>query len=342
MAIIFLNDILFSSRSDIVNGSAFTPPESLYLGPVENGTPAPGSSSPVNTGAGNDHLDGKMNDDSTAYDTVFPGSLAGVLLKGILDLGTGNDWLRGEAQTNSGKLAVYGISVGLSGAIQAGEGNDKIEGLAHSTSESSTQVIGIVIGSNSNEKFINMGFGGPGASNKGHDSVTGIASGKALSLRTEGGPAPVMAGILLSGENSSIKTNEGNDTVTGIANATGDAPFYLFGIILNSTTKIETGTGNDKVIARATLNGATVNGFRGKGSVDLGADNDVLEGFGDILAKGGTGKDTWDLSTYNKSDFEIEKSGANGATVTKSGVTATLDGFETFIFADGTFNYASL
>jgi hypothetical protein len=340
MTIIFLNDIQFSSRSDVVNGSLLTPPESLYLGPVENGSPAPGSGSPVNTGAGNDKLNGRMDDNSSNYSIIFPGSIAGVLLKGGLDLGAGNDGLKGEAYTNSGKLAVYGITLQLSGAINAAAGNDKVEGVAHSASESSTQVVGIVIGSTDGSQSIDMGSGGPGASKKGNDTVIGLASGQARSVKTDFDP--LMAGIFLARSGSSIRTHEGNDTVTGIANAVGESPSSLCGIILNSATTIETGAGNDKVIAKATLNGATVNGFRGSGIVDLGADNDVLEGFGGITAKGGLGKDAWDLSAYNKSDFTIAKFDADGATFTKSGITANADGFETFIFADGTFNYASL
>lgn len=335
MAIIVLNNVVFTSGSDVVDGSILTPPEGLYVGASSSGIPVAGVGSAVETGDGNDRLYGKMDDSSTRYPgPAFNTDInVGVVLFNILDLGNGNDDLIGEGVTDSGQYVAYGIDLELSGEIKAGAGNDKVQGLARSDLAYSDYVAGIRVGGAA-DKGIDMGIGGPGAPNKGNDTVTGVASGKANYA---------MYGIGLLAANSFIKTNEGNDTVTGITDAIDNPPSLgLAGIELALTAKIEMGSGNDKVIARATLNGTIVNGFGGTGTVDLGTDNDTLEGFGGIRAKGGSGQDTWNLSAYNKSDFAIVKSLTDTATFTKGGITATIDGFESFLFADGAFSYAGL
>jgi len=327
VAILILNDISFTDGSNIVDGSLQIPPEGLFVGGSNDGQPDTDDGNPVNTGGGNDRLYGEMNDFSTQYPIPpFKGSFRiGALLFNILSLGKGNDRLIGSASTSVGAVGVYGIDLELSGGIEAGSGNDEIEGVAHSSSELSDFVAGIIINENTSGATIDTGAG--------NDRVTGLASGSS---------ALAMNGIWLLGPSAAINTGDGNDIIIGISNAVGDPSNHPGGIVLVETARIETGAGNDKVIARATLNGSTVNGFVGTGLIDLGAGNDTMEGFGGITAKGGSGQDVWDLSAYNKSDFVITKTGPDAASFTYSGVTAYIEGFEKFVFADGSFRFADI
>ncbi len=131
--------------------------------------------------------------------------------------------------------------------------------------------------------------------------------------------------------------------------ATTSIPASAAGIVLNGgdnpDSGIYTGSGNDNVTAYATANnGERINGFAGGGVVDLGADNDTLEGFGDLIAHGGSGRDKWILSTYNSTDFTIIKGNTSQlqATFSGFGATAMIDGIEEFVFANGSFSYANL
>lgn len=187
-----------------------------------------------------------------------------------------------------------------------------------------------MINSDTTDARIETGSSMPCCRNKGNDIVTGITSS-----HTSG----FMNMVSLTGIYLFITTHDGNGRVTGIAIDLGAPADTPVGIFMVASASIETGFRNDKVIRRATLNGAPLNGFEGPGMVGLGAGNDIMKGFGGITAKCGFDKDTWNPSACNRSDFAIVRSGSTAASFTKAGITTTMDGFETFVFADGFFSH---
>lgn len=323
VATIILNSIDFTDGSDTIDGSLVAPPSNILVD----------LDGPVSTKSGNDTLIGQADDSTSFYS---PGNnTIGVLVQNNLSLDDGNDKLIGIATAAAARGFVYGIAAGwvegVNCVINLGKGNDTARGIAYSSSGESDNVGGISLFAGCD---IDTGEGGPGIKNRGNDNVYGEAGG--LSVGS-------MWGIYLD-EGSEIRTNEGNDSVTGIAIAENNA--FVYGInFYDSSSKIITGSGNDRVTAYASNNnGLIADGFAGNGVVDLGADNDILEGFGSLTAHGGTGKDTWILSNYNSTEFTISKGNSANleATFSTDTAVAIVDGFEVFVFANGTFNYADL
>ena len=124
----------------------------------------------------------------------------------------------------------------------------------------------------------------------------------------------------------SILTGAGNDVVAGTGGQCG------IGIYNGSI--LDTGAGNDVV-------DALKDGFCGNGTVRLGAGNDILKGFGEVNAFGGSGRDQILLGTgvYTISDN----------TITKGAISMNVSEFERiggtkgnlFNFADGTLTVGS-
>ena len=114
---------------------------------------------------------------------------------------------------------------------------------------------------------------------------------------------------------SSIEFGNGDDTLTGESRG-GDGGV---GIEIDANSEINTGFGSDRVNAIRYGNGDE---FKGGGTVNLGADNDQLLGFGAITADGGQGEDSLLLSD---GDYRFD-SGSN--TLSKGAVDMVVMGFE--------------
>lgn len=132
------------------------------------------------------------------------------------------------------------------------------------------------------------------------------ADGKAIAINNTGGR---------------ILTGDDDDTI--IAKAAGGLEAYgIFG------GNIKTEDGNDTLIA---------SNFGGGVKIRMGDGNDFVEGFGKATVYGGEDYDKLSLGSYNKSDFNIYNN--NGFTVFElDGTTMRTRGFESYIFADGTYN----
>lgn len=309
---IFLGDLVFTINGDFVNGSSLI---------VANG-------SSVDTLAGDDRLYGLAGD--VYYSANNGTGYFGVYLEADLSLADGADELVGTASFADGVDAcsyVSGVNLGFDGyqvVLDTGFGRDLIKGVATATSGLANMVSGIFLGSNS---ALYARDGG--------DSVIGQANGVA---------AAAIAGIHLEA-GGLIDLGIGNDLVTGTVDVTGAMLSYGIGAGKGGeNNQILAGAGNDAVIARTRLNGIRANGFFGGIKVDLGPGRDSLEGFGELTAIGGAGRDLWDLTGYQSTDFAITPidSTIAKATFTRFGVTATVQEFESFIFDNGTFTYAQL
>ena len=128
-----------------------------------------------------------------------------------------------------------------------------------------------------------------------------------------------------------IDTGDGNDKI--IAKATGLESYGIFG------GDVDTGKGSDRIIASS---------FGGGVNIDLGEGNDFVQGFGDAEIDGGQGNDTLDLSSYNQDNFKISFGGFfswnfnNSVSFRLDGVTLTTTGFEQFNFANGSYSFDQL
>lgn len=274
---------------------------------------------------------------STDVEAVFKSEgqiIYGVGLKrGSLNLQKGKDSLEGYASSDVTSLRVYGIAV-RGNTFDAGSDSDKVIGISTSTADTAYGY-GIIVTED----------GGKILTGSGNDEVRGEATGTCRN------PAPAVsdpqriAGIFVyKFLQNTINTGAGADRVIGIGNNTG-AYGEVAGIYVQAGSRIETMNGNDLVTGSAIRQGAQANGFAGGGLISLGAGNDRLDGFGYIEAKGGKGKDTWMLSGYTSTDFTITKNNLTsdqGATFSLDGVTASIEGFEFFVFDNGTFSYAQL
>ncbi|MBD2206202.1 hypothetical protein H6G33_29145 [Calothrix sp. FACHB-1219] len=133
--------------------------------------------------------------------------------------------------------------------------------------------------------------------------------------------------IAINNSGGKIDTGVGDDTI--IAKATGSDSYGIFGGSIN------TGHGNDRIFASS---------FGGGVNIDMGAGNDSVKGFGAAQINGGLGWDTLDLSDYNFKDFQIKFGGIFGISLNNSvsfqldGVTLNTTGFEQFNFADASYN----
>lgn len=331
VATLNLSTVTFTPRSDIVDGIANG--QNLFV-------PA---GSPVDTLTGADVLRGRA---STSAESILGSDRFGIYLQADLTTGPDDapslltlfagyddDVILGEAfntqPTNDVIAVVHGISLGavLNGPVvrlRTGVGNDTVKGVAvfeAAGQPSSTNVFGIA-----------LAFGAVIDTGRGSDQVIGEASGNGNL---------VIAGIaqLFGG---SIATGAGRDEVTGIAVNTASTGTTV-GI---SGVTIDTGSEADVVTGRATIAGQRANGFGSNVTVELGSGNDRLVGFGDLTANGGSGFDTWDLRGYRLSEFQITKTAPNttrAATFQGPGAaTATIQGFEVFLFDNGIFTYETL
>jgi len=269
---------------------------------------------------GNDRVSGTYTSTTASGSGIELGA-GGVPGAGATLLGSfGNDLFEGTSSVSgvSGATA-YGVRIRDYATLDTGWDNDVVQGRA----------IGMNI---ANARAISMNSGARLLTDWGNDTVIGEASGLTTAAQT---------GIEMV-DGTLIDTSSGNDLIIGRADAMVGTTGTIFGIRGSGSSEIRTGSGNDVVIATATKDGVRQDGFgqnfsSGPMFIDLGSDNDVVRGFGNVKLAGGSGYDVYDLSDYKFSEFtDITK----GASLTKEvsfsigGVTATTTGFEAFQFKD--------
>lgn len=214
--------------------------------------------------------------------TGIGGYYNGIFNRGSISIGDGNSASITGTGISDGAYGIYNQFFGGPVNISIGDGNSaSITGISKGKKS-----IGIF---NESGCTITMGDGN-------NDAITGIAKGSAGT------------GIVNVGD---ISMGKGSGSITG----TGDR----YGILNDGI--INTGAGNDKVIANG--------GFGGNGSIFLGDGNDYLKGFGSGNFYGDGGRDTLELTrgTYTVS---FGSSGAVNFTDVNSTVMST-SGFEMLI-----------
>lgn len=183
----------------------------------------------------------------------------------------GDDMLLAKTPAGTSYAQTFFI---LNGLISTGNGNDKIIGDGGSGFQSNEILLFSFSGSQSSG--IDTG--------NGNDTIIGIGSG--------GGAG----GFGIANFSSGIRTGNGDDVIIGRSAATG-LGIYNYGII-------DTGCGDDRIIASGMINGGQI--FAGKGDdvveiedaagdggqVDFGDGNDVAKGFSSGSLQGGSGLDT--------------------------------------------------
>ena len=200
-------------------------------------------------------------------------------------------------------LSVYNSGINNSGTIDTGEGDDTISGSNTSNRGNGIGFIGLDSQDNIaiyNPDNIGIDNGGTIYTRGGNDSI--ISQGKFINY-----------GDVFLGDDNDL--GDDDDTITS------------YGVIYNSG-RIETGNGNDSIIADTFYAG-----FDGLGSVLLGKGNDSITGFGNGNFNGGQGVDTLQL-TSGGSYTVVGKSGTAVSFTMGNSVMNTSD-FEIFI-AGGT------
>jgi hypothetical protein len=211
----------------------------------------------------------------------------GILNKGTINTGNGNDTISGSG----------GVGIGISnqGTINTGNGNDTISGSSGRSLGILNSSISTIDTGNGDDTISGRGSGRPSIDSgstgirnfgtidtrNGNDTISGIATG----FRN-------ITGIDNSG---TIDTGNGNDTILG--SATGDRRSGTIAGINNSGI-INTGKGDDTV-------DALTGGFAGSGTTMLGNGDDLLKGFGSGFFDGGNGNDAllFGTGTYTVSDI---------------------------------------
>jgi len=356
--IISLDQFVFTQRADTVDG--FKTDDQLVVVDESANSWFPWlySENQINTLLGSDLLTGiSIRTSANASDMYKAGVVIGKDIRlgpdyaPLSTSGNDDDALRGYSRFNGRSLAVradlWGIHVfsdrsNTSTTIRTGLGDDKILGDAEVDGFAvDSTIYGIRMDAKSFSGSIDNNHTKIDT-DAGDDSITGRASAN------NGGKGLRICGIAgNSSEKSILDTGNGNDIVTGIATVLRESSDnHVFGI---ENVLIDTGRGNDRVVARADIAGKRSDGFGRNVTVYLGLGRDILTGFGDLDAYGGANQDTWDLSSYSVSDFKIVKyrtfpqqGFAVQLTNLSTGVTATAEGFERFLFSGEKFTYDSL
>lgn len=274
----------------------------------------------VTAQSGNDRVSGTYTSTTASGSGIELGAGAapgaGATLRGSL----GNDLFEGTASISGvAGATAYGVRIRDYATLDTGWDNDLVRGRA----------TGMAI---ANARAISMNTGASLLTDWGNDTVIGEASGLTTAAQT---------GIEMVND-TLIDTSSGNDLIIGRADAMAGTTGTIFGIRGSGSSEIRTGSGNDVVIANATKDGVRQDGFgqnfsSGPMFIDLGSDNDVVRGFGNVKLAGGSGYDIYDLRDYKFSEFTaITKGSALAKEVSFSigGVTATTSGFEAFQFQD--------
>lgn len=243
---------------------------------------------------------------------------------GIISLGNGINRMRGRGQTSSGIYVMnYGSitagddadeitgeghsGISCFGSIRTGSSNDKVTGTGTSTEK---YYGGIVLTGDIDNKGNCISNGNILDTGDGDDEVTG-----------QGGTGIINRSLLYTGTGSD--TIRGTGVATGIENGvtinTGDGDDYIVGegkIGIINNGEINTGDGNDIVSALAGGFAIEDNDWyapgsdnQWRGSINLGAGDDQLIGFGSGRFFGEQGEDTLRLGEglYMASGNQLKK-----------------------------------
>ncbi|BAY24501.1 hypothetical protein NIES2100_42960 [Calothrix sp. NIES-2100] len=288
---------------------------------------------------------------------------------GVLYTGKGSDSVSGDTEGSISAVAV--ATLDASAIVEAICKAPESEGL---TAFAQAMAISLAEGTITATGIKN--FGGIIATGKGDDTLTASATSSAgtfsgINFSAFASATPNNQALAEAVANASAKatdkaiaidnsrgwidTGTGDDTIEATAKAIDKAI-----AIENSRGWISTGFGNDSIIAKAT--GADTYGIyggnidTGKGSdrivassfggginINLGEDNDFIQGFGNARVDGGQGWDTISFGSYNQDDFQISL-GANNNRVSfqLDGISMTTTGFEQFNFANGSYSFDQL
>jgi len=190
-------------------------------------------------------------------------------------------------------------------------------------------------------------YSGTIALGNGNDTLSGIA--------TINGGANGAVGIYNTG---SISLGNGTDTVSGIASVTGGT--YALGLYNSGT--IAFGTGADTLIARASITGLAPQAVTidGGGTITMSGTKNYFSGFGNQTVLAGstnnysycggysqnttTNQNTIDLSFVTQASMGITLGSSYNNTVAfnYAGAAMKTSGFNSFVFADGTYTYSQL
>jgi hypothetical protein len=288
----------------------------------------------------------------TEQDDIVPAS--GV--EEILNTGTANTLAGNDRITGIGN----GNGIVNGGSLNTGNGNDKIIGISYSTDE---YYFGFTNSGNFNSgdgNDIITGFGPIGIfhygqydrytgtfnefeTGEGNDIITGI--GRNIGLANYGGVILTRGGndiIIGSGGSVGIDNQRGYGGSGGIYTEDGDDIIIGSGQIGIRSASIDTGHGNDSIIANG--------GFDGYGSVVLGYGNDYLKGFGrgDYFGTGNyyqppPDEDTLELTSGSYTvSYTVHEYNGTAVSFTKDGITMNTFQFEKLIAGSTTYDFSSL
>jgi len=292
----------------------------------------------------------------TEQDDIVPAfGVEQILNTGIANTLAGNDRITGV-----GAAGGYGIA-NPGGTLNTGNGDDRITGIVYNSTneyDSGFTTSGNFNSGDGNDRI--TGFGPIGISHYGqYDRYTGTFS----QFKTEEGNdiiTGIGSNIGLANYGSYIFTGSGNDIIIGSGGSiginnergyAGSGGIYTEegnDIIIGSgqigirNASIDTGHGNDSIIANG--------GFDGYASVVLGYGNDYLKGFG----RGnyfGTGnyyqppldEDTLELTSGSYTvSYTVHEYQGTAVSFTKEGIIMNTFQFEKLIAGSTTYDFSSL
>jgi hypothetical protein len=280
----------------------------------------------INSGKGNDSVDGNAEGSLTAVAvaTIDASAIIEAICKAPMSPG-----LTAFAQAMAISLAQGTITATAiknnGGLITTNKGNDTLSASATSSAINFAGIYGSV-------------FANATPANRALAEAVAYASAKAVDKA-----------IAIDNTRGSIDTGKGNDTIEATAKAVGKAI-----AIDNTRGFISTGDGNDNIIAKAAgsqyygIFGGTVDtgkgddrliasSFGGGVNIDMGEGKDFVQGFGYAKVDGGKGFDILSLGSHNKDNFQISFGANNNNRLIfqLDGITMTTTGFEQFNFANG-------
>jgi hypothetical protein len=268
------------------------------------------------------------------------------------------------ANTLAGNDRITGVGNGNGlvnrGSLNTGNGNDKIIGISYSTDE---YYSGFITSGNFNSgdgDDIITGFGPIGISHYGrYDRLTGsfnefetgegndiiMGIGRNIGLANYEGVILTRGGndiIIGSGGSVGIENQSGYAGSGGIYTEDGDDIIIGSGQIGIKVNYIDTGHGNDSIIANG--------GFGGYGSVVLGYGNDYLKGFGtgDYFGTGNyyqppPDEDTLELTSGSYTvSYTVHEYKGIAVSFTKEGIIMNTFQFEKLIAGSTTYDFSSL
>ena len=269
------------------------------------------------------------------------GSGIGISNSGQLNVGNGEDTIIGTGKGGNGgdvnRIDNNIQGIGGKGGVWIGISNsNKLD-----TGDGEDTIFGIGTGGNGG---IAPGGAGTGIQNSKNGTITtGSDNDTITDYGNSSGKNATAYGIFNDGI---IDTGNGSDKLTGQATATiGGTAYGIYGQGIN------TGNGNDEIIAISILNGVQQKVTIGGGiKIALGSGDDYFKGFGVAKVDGGDGFDTLDLKAFNRSQLSV--SGVISGNPLKSAnitfnnngnfISLSTTGFEKFLFADSSFCYSTL